>query len=254
MASLVPLKKIVQDCCANTGDTTFRYYDTFLRHVVNGFSEIHRYLSPDTVVKTEVFPVDNASRSVSLPADCVNVTKVALCTSTGVGILWVDKSLKCYDQTVDTQSEAAAELARYLAGQFAYDFPYTFYNVYWDGTYYPTYTGYGQGFANGLTTYRHIRRTNTLEFSSIIPSESKMLIEYRSDGINDGLELIPIEWEQAVKRFALSEFYLVLNPNLSARLREQYQMEYNRIKKFNFVAQSDFWDDLYIKSHKKYKG
>lgn len=226
--ALVSLDTIALDIAADLGDSTGKYRFTLLRKLLEGYREFHLYVDQDFSVKTAVLEYDN---TVNLPSDFVYETKVGILYQGYLAVLTLDKNVQ--KQRL-SQEESESQLNNIWCGNYGWDIGYPFYNCYRGSEFLGELYGLGRGVPNA-GFYNLDRKDGVIYIGSLVPEGAEVVVEYKSDGISEGLKLVPTEIVMALKYYAKSEFYADKNPNQSQINRSYYEREYNKVKRlYNF--------------------
>ncbi len=227
MRSLTPIRVIASDICADLGDSTNRHHFRIMRKLMAGYRDLHLYVDQDFSVKTAVLEVDNV---INMPCDFVYETKVGIVKDGKIAVMSLDKELR-KRKLSDTEREN--ELNDIWCGNGIWD-AYTFYNCFRNGDWLGELYGFG-GVYNTNGFYNINRQAGEIYIGSLMPEDAQIIVEYKSDGTSEGLELVPTELVMALTYYAKSEFYADTNPTLSAQNRQYYEREYNKTKRlYNF--------------------
>lgn len=235
--SLVPLDVISSDICADIGDSTLKHKFKMTRHLLDGYRDINLFVSHDFDVKTAVLKFDN---SIPMPCDFVYETKVGVMRNGRLAVLTLDNDVKRHNLK-KKDSEAEDYLNEIWEGEYTGD-GYYFYNAFRDGDMLGELYGMGRGFFNN-GTYSIDKKNGVIHIGSLIPPNSEIVIEYKSDGISSGLKLVPSELKKCLEYYAKSEWYADRNITQSQINRNKYEREYYRVKRLY-----NFRDALYMGS------
>lgn len=226
--SLEPITIIASDLCEDIGDSNEFHHMRFQKKLLEAFRELNLYVSPELSVKTEIFPVDG---QIELPCDFITETKVGLLRNGILVTLDIDRSLN-YTKRKATDTQILSDMNACFDGTFAPDMGYPFYNSFRGGNYVGELYGFGCGYH--ANTWYNIN-DGVLQLSSIVPDDTEVVIEYKSNGLADGFKLIPSEMVMAAKFYAKARFYEDRQPGLAASFDEKYKMQYQRLKRlYNF--------------------
>jgi len=226
--SLIPIDRIAENICAGMGDSTGKYKFTVSRHLLSGYRQLNLFVGQDFNVKTEVLEYDNA---ISLPCDFIYETKVGIRYKGNIAILSLDKN-------VGSQKLNDSKTEQYLNsiwdGGFIGD-AYTFYNYNYRSQNLGELYGYGRGVINS-GCYNINKKDGCIYIGSLIPEGAEVVLEYKSDGISDGLKLVPSEMEMCLSYWAKARFYEERKDYTSARWNEEKYLEhYYQVKRlYNF--------------------
>lgn len=246
-SNMVPISVIARDICDNFGDSDGKYMGEHLKNIIKTYKELYMFLMNNVSVKSQVMPCDNI---IELPCDFVRETKVGIINSDGrIATMSIDGNLRvpivC---KTNTQVSAAIEDAMVAAADSPF-FP--FYNCFGvDGS----YLGEMYGYANSINTLGYFnidREQNVLIVSPTISSDRfNIVMEYKSDGISKGLELVPTELVNCITDKAKSLFCLDKKDNRYAAFEEYYQLGYKRIKQLYKAKPIDFYAEIFKQSHR----
>lgn len=228
--ALIPIDVIASNLSAGIGDSTNRFKFTFLRHLLSGWRELNLYVGQDTEIKTAVLEVDNV---ISLPCDFVYETKVGILHNNCLAVLSLDKSIK---PQCETQEESTHQVADIFAGVFAGDV-YPFYNCFRGGDFLGELYGYGRG-VHCAGYYNIDKKNGEIYIGSLVPEGAEIVIEYKADGISNGLKLVPTEMEMCLSYWAKARFYEERKDYTSATYNQrEYERAYNKVKRlYNFKS------------------
>lgn len=227
--SLVPICVIANDVCADLGDSVGKHRISITRHLVDCYRDFSTYLAGSFDIKTEVLPVDH---EIVMPSDFIYPTKVGVKRGNCIAILQLDKSLPC-------EKMNDSEVEDYLDGVWNETYfgdGYWFYNAYRNGDYLGELYGIGRTVINA-GTYRFDRKNGVIHIGSNIPKDSEIVIEYKSDGLADGLKMVPSEIKKMMEYYAKSEWYADRNVTQSQINRNLYKTAYRKVKRlYNFES------------------
>lgn len=233
MRALIPLDVIANDVCHSLRDTNFKHKFAIVRYLLDCYRDFVMYQDFDLSIKSEILSYGN---SIQLPKDFVYETKVGVRTPHGgIAILTLDRN-KMHQKMNDT------ECREYIKEQSTIDYgpQFIFYNTFRNGAYLGEMYGYGRGVAN-RGTYNIDRKNGIIHLGSNIPRDCEIIIEYQSDGISDGLKLVPVEIKKMMEYYAKSEHYADINITQSQVNRNYYEREYMRVNRLY-----SFRDALYM--------
>lgn len=245
MKSLVPTSVIAQDLVRPLGDSNGRYMSEMLTYIAACLREMNLYLIQDYSIKTEILAVDNV---IEMPKSFVYETKVGVRRNGRIAVLSLDKNFRRYDVCNKNQSDSWKEVMEITDGLFYPDIQYTFHNCFCGGDSLGELYGYGAG-VNVGGFYNVNRREGTIEIGSQFPEDSEIIVEFKSDGSEDGFSFVPTELVTAVKRYAMSEFNRYRNTNLSVMDRDAYEKEYNKAKRLYNFKHPDYYASLFQSFH-----
>lgn len=228
--ALVSIKTIASSLSAGVGDSTGKYEFTFGRHLLSGWRELNLYLNQEFSVKSCVLEFDN---TIILPEDFVYETKVGILRNGYLAVLSLDKSIR--KQTLN-QRQSQEQVECIFAGEYSGDV-YPFYNAFRNGNYLGELYGWGRG-VHCAGYYNIDKKTGEIYLGSLVPEGAEIVIEYKSDGISDGLKLIPSECELCLGYWAKARFYEERRDfNAAEWNNREYEKHYNKLKRlYNFQS------------------
>lgn len=228
--ALVSLKTIASNISAGMGDSTGKYEFTISRHLLSGWRELNLYLNQDFCVKTAVLEYDNV---ITLPCDFVFETKVGVLCKGKLAVLSLDRSIRPEKLN---QSQSEQRINDIFYGQYL-DFAYPFYNAFRNGNFLGELYGFGRGvYCAGY--YNIDKKNGEIQIGSMFPKDAEFVIEYKSDGISEGLKLVPSEAEMCLSYWAKARFYEERRDFNSAEWNNrEYEKHYNKLKRlYNFQS------------------
>lgn len=198
---MVPIGVIADMVCDEIGDRARKKKMLILQYIALGFQQMHFYLNQTSSIKSIII---SPGEIKELPCDFVYETKVGLkkCDRI-VTIKQKNDTVRSFVRMNDTM--VTDEVNGCLCGDREIEDEVYFYNVYCGGKYNASLTAYGRGYDN---SYYSIQG-GQIHISSCMPDDAEIIIEYVSDGLSDGLKLVP------------SEAYLCLHAWAHARLRKE---------------------------------
>ena len=223
--ALIPLDVIASDICGDIQDPKRKFAIT--RHLLAAYRKLNMFISPSFDVKTAVLSFDNA---IELPCDFIFETKVGVLHNGHLAVLTLDKDLG-YKKLSDT--ETTGYLNDIWSGNYSGEGFY-FYNAFRGGDFLGEMYGMGRGVRNN-GTYNIDKKEGVVYIGSQIPEDAEIVIEYKSDGMSDGLKLVPIEMKECLEFYAKWKFYADRNITQSQINKSNYQEEYFQLKRlYNF--------------------
>lgn len=231
--SLVPLSVIVDDIAADIPGAS-KHKFKIMRHLLTAYRKMHTLLPDVFDVKTEIMDYQNV---YECPCDFVFETKVGIKIGEKIVVLNIS------DDRIEPVSLGDTQVRDWM--QRAWDGeaegdPYYFYNTYYNGSFLGEMYGYGRSVRNG-GLYSIDRKNGTITVGGNIPKGSQLVLEYKSDGISNGLKLVPIEWREAMEFYAKHRFYQDRNITQSQINLNYYKKEFNNIDRLY-----SFRDALYM--------
>lgn len=223
MRSLIPLDAIASRVCSRLNDSNYRYKFSVLQDLIACYRHFNQYIPDVFDVKTAVLEADNA---IEMPCDFIYETKVGIKYNNRIAILTLDRNIGL-TKLNDTQTE------EYLNSVWDGSFvgpSYVFYNAFRGGEFLGELYGIGRTVINsGL--YNIDRKNGIIYIGSHVPQGAEIVVEYKSDGVSDGLKLVPSEIDKMMEYYALSEHYSVKNRGLSERFRLDYEREFKTVRR-----------------------
>ena len=227
--SLVPLEVIASDLSSDLGDSTGKWKFKLTRHLLAGYRKLHLYIDHDFDVKTAVLEYDNV---VQLPCDFVYETKVGILYNGCLAVLTLDKSIQAKSLT---DSECSGYLNDIWSGSFSGE-GYYFYNAFRGSESLGELYGLGRHVTNN-GFYNINKKDGEIYIGSHIPVGAEIVVEYKSDGVSNGLKLVPVEMREALEFYAKFRWYADKNITQSQVNKNYYEEEYFRIKRlYNFKS------------------
>lgn len=227
--SLIPIDVIASNVCSDIGDSTMKHKFKITRHILSRYQEIHQFISDDFDVKTQVLEYGNV---ISLPSDFVFETKVGLLYKGCIAILSLGDP---FDRFVHSDEDTR----KYLDSIWSRSYDgigYYFYNAYRGNGFLGELYGMGRGVYNS-GTYRIDRKNGCLYVGSHIPREAEIIIEYKSDGVSDGIKLVPSEMQKCLEFGAKADWYADRNITQSQINEKKYRERYYQLNQlYNFKS------------------
>lgn len=192
----MPLDVIASNICQSLKDPAGTKKMYILKKLATAYKKHNLFLGHDFCVKTAVLKADHI---INMPCDFVYETKVGLKRGNNIAILTLDKNMPPAHKS---DSETTAYLESILDGDFSCGGGQLFYNSVFGAT----LTGYGCHLRRqGL--YNINKAEGTIEIGSLIPEGCEIVIEYKSDGMSDGLILVPSETEEVLSYDAKAKYF-----------------------------------------------
>lgn len=228
--ALVSIKTIASNVSAGMGDSTGKFEFTISRHLLSGWRELNLFLNQEFDVETAVLEYDNV---VSLPCNFVYETKVGILKNGHLAVLSLDKSIR-KENLNQKQSEERVDCI--FRGEYSGEY-YPFYNAYRNGNYLGELYGFGRG-VHCAGYYNIDKKTGEIYIGSQVPEGAEIVIEYKSDGISDGLKLVPSECELTLSYWAKARFYEERKDwNAAEWNNREYEKHYNKLQRlYNFQS------------------
>ena len=231
---MITLTEIVQDCCMEAGDDSYKLQYRMTKFCIRAFAELNTYVNPTNV--SHLMPV-HPNRTVDLRNDCLKVWKVGILVNGRIITMGIDNTLSdiiedtCPCETVD---EANARIEQLAIGTQLGTVP--FGNVWAGNVPIGTFFGIGAGF-NGLGYYKedYANKRIILEpyFDSIKYPE--IVIQQKVSGLGSSMNEVRDELRQPIIDFALSKHFMSTNPPLSDRYWRNWMDSRNLVKKLIYT-------------------
>lgn len=232
---------LIKELCRETGEPDLRNYDSFVGHIRRGYSQLN--IAAVQIVKYAYIEL-NSYNAIDWPCDCLKALMIGLNRNGCLITLSLDDKLLPSGKftTAGNVTEAEAEIALIASGAYV---PGYSFDVNSNGELY----GLGAGYQSaGFVTHDPHARQSHIK-GSYLDNDTFMLV-YLADGISDGLECVPIETENALRAFALSEYFRIKNPGLSQVERQKYKEEVTFLRKFYQSRTADDWADAFSHNEK----
>lgn len=223
--SLISIDVMGFDLCSDIGDSTYRHKAKFNRHLISGYSKIQKFIGNSFSVKTCVLKYDNA---IELPCDFIYETKVGIRHNGHTAILALDANVE-KRKLSDTETEQYLSDI-WLNGYGDYD-GYCFYNYYDGNQFLGELYGAGRSVLNS-GTYSIDKQEGVIYIGSLIPVDAEVIIEYKSDGVSDGLKLVPSEMKECLEYWAKWQYYLDKDNGRAQNYERLYKQDYNQLQRF----------------------
>lgn len=226
--ALVPIDVIAENIVAGMGDSTGKFKYTISRHLLSGWRELNLFVNQDFEVKSAVLEYDNV---IEMPCDFVYETKVGILHNNHLAVLSLDKGIKKENLN---QEQSEKQLQSIFRGEY-YGDVYPFYNTFRNGNYLGELYGLGRG-VHCAGYYNIDKAKGEIFIGSLVPKGAEIVIEYKSDGISDGLKLVPTEAEICLSYWAKARFYEEREKLQLAQYNQlEYERHYNKLKRlYNF--------------------
>lgn len=229
--ALVSIKTLASKISGQVGDSVGKYEYTIGQHLLSGWRELNIYLNQEFNVKTAILEYDNV---ISMPCDFVYETKVGILHANGrLAVLSLDKSVKP-EKLNQTQSEKRVN--DIFCGEYFGDM-YPFYNCFRNGNFLGEMYGFGRG-VHCAGYYNIDKKTGEIQIGSLVPEDAEVVIEYKSDGISEGLKLIPSETETCLTHWAKARYFEDRRDSYWCSWhQDKYESHYNKLQRlYNFQS------------------
>lgn len=237
MRSLIPIVEIANNICEDVGDHTKKHQRFILRHLARCYQNLHLFMTPTTTVRTMSFPIGNV---IEMPSDFIYETKVGI--KKGDKIVLIKKN---YDEIGNAQAELATQtqFSHYVIDVLNADIDECFTPFY-------NYKGelvlraYGSGMeCSGLYTID--KNNGRINLGSVIPDGCELVVEYKSDGISDGIKLVPTEMEACLYHHGLWKYYFNRSDGRYRKSEEDYDIAYYQLETLYRFQPIDYTSKLY---------
>lgn len=236
---LTNVDMLIKELCRETGEPEYRNYDSFVGHIRRGYSQLN--IAAVQTVKYEYIPI-NAYNALDWPCGCLKVLAVSLNRNDTLITLSLDTDLVPQQPTQATDLSGTAqtidEILNSTYGGYRFD-------VSGNGEIYSL----GCGF-NAAGFVRNDKSTRQSYVKGAYLEDDTFLMTYLHDGISDGLEFVPVETENCLRAFCLSEYYRVKNPGLSQIETKRFREEVTFLNKFYNAGTADDWREVFRQNEK----
>lgn len=216
MRSLIPIVEIANSVCEEVGDVTYKHQRIILKHLARCYQDLHLYMTPATTIKTNVFKVGNV---IEMPKDFIYETKVAI--KCGDDIKLIGKNYDAVGNGIlDNMSHS--EFDNYIIDPIGVELDDDFTPFYnYQGNLVLKAKGLG-GKCTGLYTVDTAK--GQIHLGSSFPCGYELVVEYKSDGISDGLDLVPTEMEACLFNYGLWKYYFRRGDGRYAKSENDYDI------------------------------
>lgn len=222
--SLINLDIIATGLCDDIGDSVMKYKFRFMRYLLDAYRELNVFISPSFEVKTAILKTTNA---IQMPDDFMYETKVGVMKNGRIAILSLDNDVR-KEILGDTETQSYLDSIWSGFGNYT---GYYFYNSFRGNTFIGELYGIGRSIINN-GTYNVDRNNGIIYIGSLTPKDTEIVIEYKSDGISNGLKLVPIEMKESMEFYAKHKYYMDKNPNLGMANYNLYKKSYNKLQRY----------------------
>jgi len=236
--ALTPVDMIIKELCRETGEPEYRNYDAFVGHIRRGFSQIQ--IAAVQVVKYSYIPL-NAYNAINWPCDCLKPIAVGLKRNGILVMLSIDDEI-ISNRSFSSVSEAEADINSICSGEYVPDYTFGYSG---NGELYGLGSGYNYA---GYVTHDKAGRQSHVKGSYL--EDDEFLFVFLSDGISEGIDSVPVETENALRAFALSEYYRIKNPGISQIEVQRYREEVTFLRKFYQAITADDWAEAFRHNEK----
>lgn len=252
--SLVPIDKVVRDACRTMGDTSYSKYMQVIQFANAAYRELSLYVIPNIetlTVKTETLSC-GPTKAVLLPEDFVYETKIGICRNGRIAVLTINEDM-CVDgaETFDhcdcPCEEDKEQVENILCGCEGSYSQYTFYNGVRNGA---MGEFYGMGLGHNINGYYRIDKKKNVLYLNGLHGDEEIIIEYKSNGVGSGAELIPTEAENCIQEYIFWQMYRFTDKAASRIAQEGWEMYYNKLKKLYLSYSYEDWHHMLLRTNK----
>lgn len=220
--SLIPIKEIANNICEDVDDHTKKYQKFILRHLARCYQNLHFFMTSETTIKTEIFPIANV---IEMPSDFVYETKVGM--KVNGKIVLIGKNYDKADSLENNMNQSCfTEYVIDVLNPEINRCVTPFYN--YKGELVLSAFGDG-GKCDGL--YNVDTANGRILLGSNLPRGCEgFVVEYKSDGVSNGLNLVPIEMESTLYNYGLSKYYFKKNDPRWAKSERDYDISYFQLE------------------------
>jgi hypothetical protein len=246
--NMVPAAVIARDICTNFGDTTRKHFGEHLVNIIDAFKFLHIFMRHVVEVKSIILPNSNL---VELPCGFIKETKVGIINDQGrIACMSIDKTLRQPAQSA-TMKEVEAAVTEAFSENIGLDgFSVPFYNCYDGGG---ILLGEQYGYAQSINTLGYFnidRKENLLLVSPSVPENTSIVMEYITDGVSDGLQLIPSELATCVKNKAKAQFCKDKKDPRFSVYEADYVLDYKNAKRLYNAKPIDYYAEIFKQQHR----
>lgn len=240
--NMVPIAVLATNICMNFGDTDRKYFGEHLTNIIEIYKEFHiKGLIDGVSVQTVTMSPDNI---VDLPCDFIKETKIGIINANGrLATMSIDKNLRV-KPPVTSDTQLSAVLDSIDCGTAPKDY-YSYYNTY---DVEKNYVGELRGYAcalNNLGYFNPIRKDGIMVVSPNIPANVNIIMEYISDGISEGLELVPTEMTLCITNKAKAMFCMDKKDPRAAGFQQMHELNYRDVKKLYRAKPAKIYGQLF---------
>jgi hypothetical protein len=234
------LKKIAMASCAERGDSDFKTLSQTIRFCNDAVRDLILNTIPiveNVTVKSQILSLRD-NKSVYMPPDFIYPLKVGICYNGRIAVIDYDPTL-CLDGctdliTCEDEESAVSCVNGILNGQTTGN-DFAFWNTYRNGGYLGEVYGIG-GNVNAYGFYKYHKKENLMTFRNV-PIGCEIIVEYKSDGVGEGVTLIPSEAEMAVRYYVKRMFAEQKEQlGISRQHDQMYQREVKNLERIYSAA------------------
>lgn len=234
--SLTKIDMIIKELCRETGEPEYRNYDSFVGHIRRAFGQIQ--IAAVQTARHEIVEL-NSYNAINWPISCLKPIAVGLRRNGRTIWIDVDNDIIPMDRQSPCSNitECESDIDAVLAGEYTPDYGF---DPFGNGEFYGMGPGYNRA---GYVTHDKTARQSHVK--GRYREDDEFLFIFLSDGISDGIEYVPVETENVLRAFALSEYWRVRNPNLSMIERNRYKEELQFLRNFYQAATAEQWAEAF---------
>lgn len=253
MAS-ISIHRICQGVCDEVGDSSYKYLGKYMRYANIIARDLIIYVVPqywtDTVITSRVLPI-SSNFYVDLPEDLTYIIKVGICGSGGIVLLGVNEDMCGVDtslQNCPCTPESTETIAGICCGATTCDVDVTWNNT-WNGG---RWLGEVYGASGGKCYpgyYKYDKTNNRIILNTDLSSfNGSLIVEYKADPTLNGISVVPSECELAIRAGIHWRDNLNSRPSVAEMHKNDYQTEYNRLKKLYSSLSAEEWRSVFLRA------
>lgn len=220
--SLISIKEIADTICEDGGDVTKRYRTYVLRAITREYGRLHRFLSNMTEVVTESFPATNI---INMPCGFLQVSKLAI--QRGDRLVFIDRGYDYDNRVVQDVNHSGAEM--YINGMFSPKYDSSIVTPFYNYRGELVLDAYGSGVrCDGM--YSVDTKNGLVMLGSIFPKGVDVVIEYMTDGISSGVNMVPAEMEPCLYNYGLYNLYHHKDDSRWREKKSEYETDYYQLE------------------------
>lgn len=225
--AMVPIGVIADLVCQEIGDNTGNRKMQVMQYIALGYQQMHLLINQDYSIKSEIIPIDSELQ-FELPCDFIYETKIGIKRGMNVWTLKLNTDLE-KSSSQDSDTNTLNQMNAILNNPIDESYDCYFYNVFENGNYcHGSLGAHGRGIC-GASYYNIVN--GVLNISPfIVPKDgaTELIIEYKSDGLSAGLELVPAEAFLALRYYAKAE---LASEGVNGNNRIMWENQFKTIKR-----------------------
>lgn len=234
---LISLLEIADVVCEDGGDVTKRYRTFVLRQLAREYGRLHRFVGNQTSVVTDIFPATNI---IDMPCDFLDVTKVGI--RKGDRIVFIDRNYDYGEGAVQDLNQSGVEV--YINGMFSPKYDRGVVTPFYNYKGELILNSYGRG-AKCEGLYSVDRKNGLVLLGSVFPKGTEVVIEYLSDGLTGGVDLVPSEMESCLYNFGMSRLLHHRSDVRWRQYKEDYEVDYYQLEMLYKFVPIDYISKLF---------